>query len=533
MVDTKWLLIFDNAESWSSIQPYWPTYSHGAVLITTQHPDLAQVTSLELHLKPLSTEMGTELLFKHLRRVTSVPMDERTSAASIVEELGGLPLAVAHIAGYIDQSQSSLNGFLVEFYERRHGSEIWNGEPSASTAHYMPGKLGTVWDIAINALRPAAKKLLEVLAFLNPDSIPEDIFDMLPQDQFPSTTFNKLIANLRRRHLIYRMSADAMPSLSIHRSLQKDVIFKLDEQPAARQAAFELALNLVRRVYPKRSELEIPASDKWDHHQKYLPQIISLHIHYKEASTGLAPSLELADILADTGTYLWQRGDITAGMNILQTADTLCQQFPEDVAAYIWASVLQSLQAIEFENGISTRSQGLLHLQERARLREKYRNDQDRVSELLLSNAWHDLGCGNLECENFDVVEDFLEKSFAIKKIWGSPESIPFEYAVHYEDLAYLRLAQGRTIEAVQLIAKAVALLKTDENVNGDALGQFNFDWAVVLLNSGQFQPALEKSLEALTSRVQLFGANSAKALHSLYWTANIHLHMDNRMEAE
>lgn len=221
------------------------------------------------------------------------------------------------------------------------------------------------------------------------------------------------------------------------------------------------------------------------------------------------------------------------GMEILQTADKICRQFPEKIAANIWASVLLSLHALEFENGIGTRSQGLVLMQERAGLRERYHDNADRVSELLLSNAWHDLGCGNLECENFEVVEGFLDKSLDIKKRWGDPESIPFEYAVHCEDLAYLRLAQGRTIEAVSLVAEAVALLKTNEDVNKDAIGQFNFDWSVILLNSGQFQAALKKSVEAYASRVDMFGESSAKALHSLYWTANIHVYLDDMTEAE
>jgi hypothetical protein len=153
ILDKKWLLVFDNVEEWSIIQTFWPTSSNGAVIITTQNPDLAQVTKSELHLKPLSVESSTELLFSHLRRtILSITNSEKQVASTIVEELGGLPLAVAHIAGYIDQSQSSLDGFLKEFYERQRGSEIWNRPASAATAYYMPGKLGTVWDIAIGSL---------------------------------------------------------------------------------------------------------------------------------------------------------------------------------------------------------------------------------------------------------------------------------------------------------------------------------------------------------------------------------------------
>jgi tetratricopeptide (TPR) repeat protein len=476
----------------------------------------------------LSAENSTELLFSHLRRTSlSITNSEKKVANNIVEELGCLPLAVAHIAGYIDQSQSSLEGFLKEFYVRRHGSEIWNRPPSAATAYYMPGTLGTVWDIAIDSLQPPTRTLLDVLSFLNPDSIPEILFADLPPEKFYYASFNQLVADLRRRHLVERISRDSVPSLSIHRSLQRNLLFKLDKSPPTRQLAFEIALSLVRAVYPQRSEFETPIYDKWAVHQAYLPQVLSLHILFQQADPPLNGTLSFASVLADAGTYLLHRGNITEGIQILYTANEVCLLFPEILAFDTRAGILQSLQAMEFEYGIGKRDLGLLHLQERVRLREAFHNANDQRSELLLSNAWHDLGCGNLECENFNAVEELLEKSLAIKKRWGSPESIPFEYAVHYEDLAYLRLSQGKTIEACELIAKAVSLLEVDETVQRDAITQFTFDWAVILLNSGEFESALEKATVAHELRKEIFGNSSAKTLHCLYWMANALFHME------
>jgi hypothetical protein len=93
----------------------------------------------------------------------------------IVSELvGGLPLAIAHIAGYANSSNSSLQDFIDAFKDSRCSSKLWSGPPGASTFQYEKS-LAIVFDVALGALATDARELIDCLAFLNPDSIPEEM----------------------------------------------------------------------------------------------------------------------------------------------------------------------------------------------------------------------------------------------------------------------------------------------------------------------------------------------------------------------
>jgi hypothetical protein len=119
------LLVFDNVENWRSIERFWPVSSHGAVLLTTQNPELAQITSCTIQLQSLFTNTAVELMFKHLHRTQDQqPTQDIDSARLISEELRGLPMAVAHVTGYIDQSQCTLTDFRIQFQEITQGSDI-------------------------------------------------------------------------------------------------------------------------------------------------------------------------------------------------------------------------------------------------------------------------------------------------------------------------------------------------------------------------------------------------------------------------
>lgn len=66
--DKNWLLIFDNVESWKSIAPYWPPLAKGSILLTTQNPELSQVTKDRIRLQSLSPENGAKLLLNYFHQ---------------------------------------------------------------------------------------------------------------------------------------------------------------------------------------------------------------------------------------------------------------------------------------------------------------------------------------------------------------------------------------------------------------------------------------------------------------------------------
>lgn len=174
--DTDWLLIFDNVIDWSSIKSYWPACPHGAVIVTTQNQNLKHCSTFSIQLDAMTEEDGASLLMKYLDHgdeQSKSYIRDIENAKTISRELEGLPIAIAHVAGYVDQSRRSFSYFLELFRERRKASVVWSMDSRNSTTQQYERTLDAVWDIALSALGSEARSLLDVLAMLNPDSIPE------------------------------------------------------------------------------------------------------------------------------------------------------------------------------------------------------------------------------------------------------------------------------------------------------------------------------------------------------------------------
>ncbi|KAK0745720.1 P-loop containing nucleoside triphosphate hydrolase protein [Schizothecium vesticola] len=151
-----WLLIYDNVEDWDTIKPYWPSGNSGTILITSQRSDLVQISGgCEIPLSPLPPQEGRALLMKHLRKEPSNSAQDIKLAVSIAGKVGGLPVAISHIAGYIEKPQSTLD------------CQSWT--------HQYHQTLETTRDIALHELSTKSRALLNILAMLDAEYILEDL----------------------------------------------------------------------------------------------------------------------------------------------------------------------------------------------------------------------------------------------------------------------------------------------------------------------------------------------------------------------
>ena len=173
LIDKQWLLVFDNAQDWETLRTCWPCSTHGSIILTAQNPEFAQVATKEIALKPLDDTEGAGLLLKHLRDENKTE-EQQKHARSISFELGGLPLAIAHVAGYLSQSGESLQKFLEQFSERVHSAKVFQMDAPMTTFQYER-TLGVVWDVALQRLSPDALQLIQILSMMNPDGVPEDM----------------------------------------------------------------------------------------------------------------------------------------------------------------------------------------------------------------------------------------------------------------------------------------------------------------------------------------------------------------------
>ena len=124
-------------------------------------------------LKSFEEDDASRLLFKCLDREPADD-DEKEAARGVSDVVDGLPLAIAAIGGYIQQSEITIPEFLDNV---KRSSNVWEASAVGPAKRYEK-TLETVFDIALSPkeLEELPRMFINVLAFLNPDGIPEELF---------------------------------------------------------------------------------------------------------------------------------------------------------------------------------------------------------------------------------------------------------------------------------------------------------------------------------------------------------------------
>ena len=182
--ELRWLLVFDNVNIWSDILEYLPTdplKTHGSILITARNSSLSFLASLKcqsMELGALNLEESRQLLLLSMqpqldrRQLKSHP--EYKLAGEIATLAERLPLALAHIAGYLQESKCTLTDFVQLWNERRRHTKAMT-QPSTLPIHSTHRALETVWNIGLREVTIDARELLNVLAFLDSENIQRNL----------------------------------------------------------------------------------------------------------------------------------------------------------------------------------------------------------------------------------------------------------------------------------------------------------------------------------------------------------------------
>lgn len=181
--DKRWLLVFDNALHWIHIARYLPNalkHSNGSVLITTQAETLIEPSRnvTKIRLNPLYQQAGSEMLLSYLGRDT-MRDPEKDLAKEVSVFVGGLPVAIAHVAGYVTFSEITLEELIETFREWRKRTGIATDEADDLPASFREASfsydetLAMVWEVTLRELTEDARDLLNILAHLNCEAVPQ------------------------------------------------------------------------------------------------------------------------------------------------------------------------------------------------------------------------------------------------------------------------------------------------------------------------------------------------------------------------
>lgn len=170
-----WLLIVDNIEDTEQARRFLPATPGGSLLLTT-NKQVPGTLAQRIEVKPMSSEEGITFLLRRSKWISS-PFSENhlsptisDTAKMLVEELGGLPLALDQAGAYMEETRCHPADYLSHF--RSHPLHLLQ-ERSEHLDH--PLSVAKTVLLAFEKVRlanPFAAELLTFFSFLATDTIP-------------------------------------------------------------------------------------------------------------------------------------------------------------------------------------------------------------------------------------------------------------------------------------------------------------------------------------------------------------------------
>ncbi len=254
----RWLLILDNADELAIVRDFLLPAGQGHTLLTTRAASTGRLAN-RIEVEILDQEVGALFV---LRRAGILAVDASLDLAQphkvalaqkLVQEMGGLPLALDQAGAYIEETQCSLSDYLKFYHQYR--AMLLRERGGLVPDH--PEPVATTWLLSFEKIEQsnlAAADLLRVCAFLQPDAIPEEI--LFEGAQYLGQEIQQLSTNplgldqalkvLLSYSLIQRNSTDHL--LSIHRLVQAVLKDTMDQTTYLLWA--ERTMQAVEQVLP-------------------------------------------------------------------------------------------------------------------------------------------------------------------------------------------------------------------------------------------------------------------------------------------
>jgi len=340
---------------------------------------------------------------------------------------------------------------------------------------------------------------------------------------------------------------------SIHRSVKRSLLFKLDQDFERKQRMFRNAVDMVRRVTPKQSQYSSPSNQDWPIYERYLNHLLSLNTVYiselvptsdsPQAISSLEPCMEFIELLSDFGNYMWERNLISGALELLDTAEKQCRELlPEDNTNPTYTQVLYVTASIELNQGSIKRREGLMHKKQirdrRQRRYDSFPKDQvPEVDALQLSTAINNFGAAYLHCDDYSAAQPLLEDALRIKALYGNEHTAHLltGFAEGYKNLAFVAMFNGDTEKALSLSKKAI-----DNLIASPKWGPrtriallHRYLRACHLFNAGKEDDALLEHLDVLRIRQDVLGKKHDHTLDSQYAVGYLYSKTGDHEKAE
>jgi tetratricopeptide (TPR) repeat protein len=473
-----WLLVFDNADDLEMVREVLPTGCQGHVLLTTRAQAMGRVAH-RLEVEEMSLEIGALFL---LRRAGMLDVDaplekasekDRISAERLVQELGGLPLALDQAGAYIEEASLNIEEYRELYRQQKY--TLLKRRGGLITDH--PEPVATTWILSftcVEQMNRGAADLLRFCAFLNPDAIPEEVFTkgsalvcsslaLLGSD---AVGLHQAVEALRKYSLVRRNPETKI--LAIHRLVQASIQGAMDQETQGYWAT--LTIQSVSAAFP--NEVTVAC---WPLCQRLLPHV-QMCVALADTYRLVLP--EAAQLFNQAGYYLRERALYLEAESLYKKAFAIREQalgtsHPDT------AQVLYNLARLYYDLGQYTLCE-TLHLQAL-----EIREQTVPVDHLALALSLNSLAfLYYIQTRKLDEAERLYQRALPLFDVAIGMDHPKTAHCL--SNLALLYVSQGKDTEAEQLLLHVQAIRET-------SLGPMHLDTARSLQNLAWFYIYLGK----------------------------------------
>jgi tetratricopeptide (TPR) repeat protein len=502
-----WLLILDNVDNLALAEEFIPSRYGGHLLLTTRAQATGRLAQ-RINVNTMPLDVGILFL---LRRsgliepnvsIEHVSQQEREFALELMQELGGLPLALDQAGAYMEETPCGIEEYLNLY--RSHRAILLSRRGGIVEDH--PASVTTTLSLSfasVERVNPMAADLLRLCAFLDPDAIPEDLLrqgvtQLEPPLQILGTdnlSFHEALKTLSNYSLLHR-EISFHNTLNIHRLVQAVLIDSMLQETV--QLWIERTTRLVIAAVPA-----VPAFTTWDKWERLLPHALTCVTHIQRVQI---VSQEAAYLMCQTGQYLRERGQYTEAEPILKQALMLFEQSVgrghlDRVQSYLAiALALMSLGLLYEAQGKYSEAESLYK-----RGLAIYEQELGPM-HFYTATSLNNLARLYLEQEKYAEAEPLFQRSLAIREQQLGP--MHHDTAIVLNNLARLYREQERYAEAEPLFLRGLAIREQQFEPIHPSTADSLYNLAVLYDKQGKYVEADSLYQRALAICKQKLGPN-------------------------
>ena len=211
-----WLMILDNVDDRAAVAEVaklMPRLKGGHVVITARASNFpAGVRKLEV--STLDENAAAQFLLDRTEADRSKSKDDAALARTLARELGGLALGLEQAGAHIATDHIGFARYLKLWSESRDKALAW----ADATVTGSDRTLATTWATSVARLSPESRRLLDRLAFLAPDPVPDSLLDVAVPGEAPDTDAYEARSGLYAYSLISRRDRGRRRRAGLRRS---------------------------------------------------------------------------------------------------------------------------------------------------------------------------------------------------------------------------------------------------------------------------------------------------------------------------